>query len=200
MKIKSKTTKDGITRMEVQLTNPFDGKRIYCVVADTVQHPLIHGLWQGNAVINATDLIERGEDTRTISQPAGRLVAQTAHAVSKVRHMMVKDEFHQAISHAKKDEVWFHGQALMFFPITTIVLAARDSFELKHVRDLLAKADIKFAAFWDTNPDAYGDDGEVLTAVATYPVEKNDVIGVLDYLPLWRPRDVPFEAKSANQL
>lgn len=182
-----------ITRIERDIPSIYDGKRIYCVVADSVQHPLVWGGFGGNAVTQATDLPQRTEETRTIQQPAGRLIAQAAHVVSKVRHNLLKNEIVRATHNAKGKKVWYRSHILFFEPCTTIILSCRDSFELSHLRGLLGKAEIKYERFLDTNPDVYGA-GLVSTAIATHPVAPNEVIGILDYLPLWKPRDVQFDA------
>ena len=133
-------------------------KRIYVVVADTVQ------VKQSEAF------------TETIVQAPGRLAAQVGHVVSKMRvtRAIVLNE--------------------LFTPITTIVLSARDSKELQHIRFVIDIVGIKAEAFYDENEDVYGWNGDelhkVLTAVATHPVDPVAVTGVLDHLPLWKPMEV----------
>jgi len=158
-------------------------KRIYVVVANTVQHPLFEG--------------RRGEDTRTIVQVPGRQIAQACHAVRRMGHYMViravlglfedirggkfrnlknrLDTIRATIAHE-----------LHYEPITTIVLSCRDSFELEHVYDLLRIAGVDVFMFFDTNPAVYGE-GEVRTAFATDPIDPSKTVGVIDYLPLWSP-------------
>jgi hypothetical protein len=70
---------------------------------------------------------------------------------------------------------------LVVYP--TIVLAARDSAEFLHVYELLQRNKVKFSVFEDENEE-YGE-GKVPTALATYPVERAEVEGILDYLPRW---------------
>jgi len=175
----------------------YDGKRIYVIVADTVQNPLdrVEAPFRKSFPMEKT--VKRNELTRTIQQPAGRLMAQGEHAVSKVRHNMLKNEVHRASRLARQRkswDLWMLSQVVRFQPVTTINLAARDSFELYHIRGLLDGAGIKNEYFYDENP-AYGE-GKVLTAVATVPVHPDEVYGILDYLPLWRPRDVAFDASK----
>jgi hypothetical protein len=69
-----------------------------------------------------------------------------------------------------------------------------------HVKELLINAQIPYQSFHDENDEAYGEDQKILTAIATEPVDPVDVQGILDYLHLWRPRDVKFEAKNADEL
>jgi len=171
-------------KMTIDIKNPFEGKRIYCVVADTVQHPI------DASTYGTGTTYRRAEESRNIEQPAGRIVAQAAHAVSKARFGMLKDEIvraHQTAQKTKSKQVWYLGNEIRFWPITTIILSARDSFELLHVQGLLTTAGIKWYSFYDENAEAYGA-GSVQTAFATAPVEPGKTVGVLDYLPLWKPR------------
>jgi hypothetical protein len=201
MKKKTKTEEikpENLVSITREIKSIYEGKRIYCVVADSVQHPLesISAPFRERFPMNVT--YKRNAETRSVQQPAGRLAAQAAHVVSKVRHNMLKDEIVRATRAAKgKNEVWYRGHVLHFEPVTTIILAAADSLELHHVRGLLAGAQIKYEVFYDENPDAYGR-GVVMTAVATVPVFPDEVYGILDYLPLWKPRDVAFDASKVR--
>jgi hypothetical protein len=204
MKILSKKTENGITTMDVKLTNPYDGKRIFCIIADTVQHPLDEVEIPFTRTYPLSKTYKRNAFTRTIEQVSGRALTQGEHVVSKVRHMMLKEEIHRATETAAKNrskEVWYLGQRLMCFPITTINLSARDSYELYHIRGLLLAAGIKYETFFDENPPVYGE-GRVLTAVATHPVSPDAVVGITDYLPLWKPRKImtSFDADTASDL
>ncbi len=160
-------------------------KRIYVVVANTVQHPLLgYGNDKGRGLL-------RVADTQTIVQPAGRQIAQACHAVRRVGHSMVI----RAVLHLFTN--WKRGLShlrsaislnIHYEPTTTIVLSCRDSFELEHVYNLLRDvAGVEAFKFHDTNFEVYGE-GEVTTAFATTPVEPKEVTGVLDYLPLWSPQ------------
>lgn len=186
--------------VEREVANPYDGKRIYVVVAESVLHPLVYEPIQENLLLNNKSVIgpaqpfsvpKTTEDTRLIRQVPGRMAAQAAHAVSKVRHFMLRSEVLRAnrvMQKTKgKKELWFKSDMLFFHPITTIILSCRDSFELHHVKTLLRKyVAANFEVFKDTNPDVYGV-GEVSTALATHPVTPDQVAGILDYLPLWTP-------------
>jgi len=182
----------------------YDGKRIYCVVADTVQtHLDTTGLIGCDNKWPPKQTIRRTEFTRNVQQPAGRLIAQAAHAVSKVRHNMLKEEYIRAQKLAyknKSNEVWMRFQKLHFQPVTTIVLAARDSMELYHVKNLLKNAQVPYQTFFDDNDEAYGVDQKVMTALATEPVDPVDVQGILDYLHLWKPQEVKFERRYVDEL
>jgi hypothetical protein len=104
-----------------------------------------------------------------INQPAGRQIAQVAHAVSMLRHKLaVLAEF---------------DIPEKFEPITTIVLQARDNHELYHIHLLATGKQLTYVSFFDTNPKAY-EGMEHNTAVAIYATER-EVYGVTDYLPLW---------------
>lgn len=171
-------------------------KRIYCVVAETVQHPLTSfTLLNGKLRPAGIAGLKRLPSTRSIDQVPGRIAAQVGHAVSRMRHSVLRGEVHQIINEARKSKrkytdegFWFNKFRLPFQPLTTIVLGARDSFELEHVYGLLRDvAGVMAYKFNDTNPDVYGE-GEVTTAFATVPVLPTEVIGILDYLPLWSPK------------
>lgn len=119
-----------------------------------------------------------------VVQIPGRMSAQLGHALSRMRmHRLAayatsgrpsgypaifKKQLHQMADEA----------------ITTIHLSCRDAKELFHVRDLLAARKIKFSEFEDRNLEVYGP-GQFVTALATYPVLKRQVQGILDYLPLF---------------
>lgn len=102
---------------------------------------------------------------KTVVQPAGRQIAQACHVVSKLR--------------AEQGPC-----SKRFEPITTVVLQARDFDEMYHVYKLLYKADLRPVYFFDTNPEAYGPGVGASTAIAAYATKKQ-VVGILDYLPLW---------------
>ena len=143
-------------------------KRIYVVVAETVDTPLTE---------------------TTVVQIPGRMAAQAVHAASRMRMYRLLIEGSKLFKRNKGDyaDVEAAMTDLAGEAITTIILSARDSRELEHVRRLLAKAKIKYATFEDTNDAVYGP-GAVVTALATVPVLPNKVNGILDYLPLWTPR------------
>lgn len=186
-----------MVHIERDIPSIYDGKRIYCVVANSVQHPLDRVEAPFRKTFPAQKTIRRNELTRSIQQPAGRLAAQAAHVVSKVRHNILKDEVHRAARLARQRkswDLWMMGQVIRFQPVTTIVLAARDSFELYHLKGLLDGAGIKNEYFYDENPEVYGE-GKVLTAIATVPVFPDEVYGILDYLQLWKPSQVEFVAE-----
>jgi len=179
-------------------------QRIYCVVAKTVQHPLdsLAALRAGEKFLGRRG---RTDETRDIIQPPGRLAAQAGHAIGMAHEYLARKavltEIEQRIlsgicfyphnpqPYLRKEFIdkILHEVCLAhrheFF--TTIILGARDSFELGHVRYLLQKNDIMTFCFPDQNDD-YGP-GEVITAIATMPVDQADVEGILDYLPGWEP-------------
>lgn len=136
--------------------------RIYVAVAGTVQVPA-------------------GRPRRTVEQPAGRQIAQACHVVSKLRHDMT----------AKRTPIDIGANLSILpdalaplSPITTIILQARDSAELRHVQNLLLKKKLNVVPFFDMNIEAYGAGETVMTAVAVYATKKQ-VENILDYLPLW---------------
>jgi hypothetical protein len=99
---------------------------------------------------------------RSIDQPLGRQIAQACHVVSKLRHNF----------------------SAAFEPVTTIILQARDSAELRHIQTLLLKKKLNVVPFFDTNSDAYGPAETVMTAVAVL-ASKKQIENIMDYLPLW---------------
>lgn len=205
-KIKTQIKPENLVSITRDVPSIYDGKRIYCVVADTVQtHLDTTGLIGCDNKFPPKQTIRRTEETRTVYQPAGRLIAQAGHVISKVRHKMLLDEVVRAQKVAmsadrKAKAMWMRGQVIRFQPVTTIILSARDSFELYHVKNLLKNAKVPYQTFFDENGPVYGFDQKVMTAVATEPVDPLDVQGILDYLHLWKPRDVPFEATNADEL
>jgi hypothetical protein len=164
---------------------PVSNKRIYCVLANTVQAPLTEVTVVNPVTEKEHVRLVATEDTKTTHQPAGRLMAQQGHVVSRVRDIMFKQALIKNWDKLKKDSAVFDTYC---DPITTIVLAARDSLELHHVMQLLDQAGIKVHEFKDTEQPDYGSaELEVRTAIATEPVSPEMVVGILDYLPLWRP-------------
>jgi hypothetical protein len=159
-------------------------KKIFVVVADTVT----------------------GADGISVVQPLGRRVAQVAHVVSKVRVEMLKHALTGIIkglgsrvsskagilpSIIKMPKIVFqHITAItlaIFEPYTTIILSCRDSKELIHVQQLLDRSLFHpdHESFEDYDQPDYGDVNlHVMTAIATWPVEPDQVLGITDYLPL----------------
>jgi hypothetical protein len=139
-------------------------KRIYCIVAGTIQVPLDG---KGNSIFRSgPSAILSGRKWRTVLQPQGRQIAQACHVVSLLR-----------LQHYALKEPRIGMEA-----VTTIILQGRDSAELGHVYRLLHKKKLKPEIFSDTNPE-YGL-GEWPTAVAAL-ASYFEVQGILDYLPLW---------------
>jgi hypothetical protein len=130
-----------------------EDKRIYVVVAGTVQVPALR---------------------RSVIQPPGRQIAQACHVVSKLRWQEALNPFGNGPLDPPSVPKWY--------PVTTIILQARDSAELRHVQ-ILTEKKLYPAVFFDTNPDAYGP-GEVMTALAVFATKKQ-IENILDYLPLW---------------
>jgi hypothetical protein len=164
--------------------------RIYVVVAATVQNPVEYDL--------VTFLNTKGENfnrrklnwvsgvTKSIEQPAGRQFAQGCHAVGRMRDRVLRDFVLACIPSSIHLIVDMLGNQYCQ-DLTTIVLSVRDSFELFHVEDLCLKNDVQTYPFEDTNPE-YGE-GRVKTAFATQPIDPAMLIGILDYLPLWEPKN-----------
>src|SRR5580658_11370393 len=92
---------ENLVTIERDIPNPYDNRRIYAVVAESVLHPLTKVAVPENHLFNNKTVIgpvqtfytlKPTEDTRRIHQVPGRMAAQAAHAVSKVRHFMLRDE------------------------------------------------------------------------------------------------------------
>src|SRR5271166_4170549 len=153
-----------------------DEKIIYVVVAETVQHPLTSTII-GNRLVRLSG-VPFGNKTHDIVQIPGRMAAQACHAVTSFKKLK------QASQSLRN--------SILYVPTTTIILSCRDSFELEHTYNLLRDhAGVLAYKFEDTNAGVYCADctqpcsGEVTTAFATVPVDKQEVQGYLDYLPLW---------------
>ena len=108
---------------------------------------------------------------KSIRQPLGRQAQQGQHVMGK--HMW--------------NEGFGAGSLENWAPTTGITLACRDSKELGHILYLLEKANIDYEIFMDENPD-YGSGVKLMTAICTEPVYRDQVVDILDYLPLW-PRE-----------
>jgi len=169
-------------------------KRIYGIVAETVQTPLqFLGVPNPRFKDKLFSKLLRTEETKTIKQPAGRLIAQHGHAVSMVREHMLKKKIFEALKLKGKKQDALISLLLNddFEPITTIVLSVRDSLELNHILNLLCMVGIPVQRFYDSNQPDYGSPSfEVMTAIATEPVTPNEVTGILDHLPLWKPKKI----------
>jgi hypothetical protein len=176
-------------------------KIIYVVVAETVQHPTTTTI-VGQRLVRLSG-VPCGSKTRDIVQIPGRLAAQACHAVRRMGHHMVIDAvkelllFNGIVKSFKKFKqvISALGSLVVYEPITTIILSCRDSFELEHTYNILRDhAGVLAFKFNDTNAAVYcvgctqPCKGEVTTAFATVPVDKLQVQGYLDYLPLWTPK------------
>ena len=152
----------------------YEGLRIYTVVPGTVQTPIKITKYGKSEKLVAG----RFENTRDIVQPAGRQAQQVGHVARMVEHWRILGIARRISRRTGLNAV----QDIAYAPITGIVKAARDSFELIHVKNMLTAAGIKTFEFRDTQEDLYED---VVTALATEPVTPFAVAGILDYLPLW---------------
>lgn len=148
--------------------------RIYSVVAASVQTHL------GETKEGFAQLTP---DSKTVIQPYGRMTAQHGHVVSKMRVKMAMEMIYAR--NGKRPGITLPDYSVTWEGITTIVKVCRDSLEMAHVKDLLEEADLEVEEFFDTNPE-YGPEHsvQVRTAICTWPVYKENVMGILDYLPL----------------
>jgi hypothetical protein len=142
-------------------------ERIYIIVPEKVQNEVSmfggeeNGLWPESPQIK----------TITRRMESGRLMAQCAHAGRKMQNFL-------------------DGTGGDYHDITTIVLSVRNSKELAKVtKELYAKWQQMenkpiLTTFEDSNPQFYGTDAKVQTAVIIGPIENSmvldDIIGHLE--------------------
>jgi hypothetical protein len=151
-------------------------KRVYVIVAETVQNPCNVILTNGRAVLEA------GVDVQTIVQPKGRIAAQVGHVVSKMRLNETLGRI-RAIGKIRKDKAVTILSEEVRTPYTTIILGVPDSFQLMLRQCMLQREGVPTYLFFDENEE-YGP-GVVKTAICTPPVIRTEVGGALDYLNLW---------------
>ena len=165
--------------------------RLYCVVANTVQAPLtlspaINPHFGEEGLMMRVNTVEV---TQSINQPPGRVVAQACHVVSLVRDRMLRQAWKKAAMLGSYCDPEFFNEYCQ--PLTTIVLGARDSFELQHVLNLMKLAKVPAYTFYDTDQPAYGSpDLQVMTSICTEPVHPDWMLGVTEYIPLWAPLEL----------
>jgi hypothetical protein len=140
--------------------------RTYTVIPATVQVPRVSMLHNNKVIPDYT------MGTKTVVQPLGRQMQQGQHVMG--RYMW---ETADRLARGTVGHPWG--------PCTGITLMCRDSAELRHVTFLLLKKKIHVTPFEDENEGAYGKGIQVVTAICTEPVYKDQVAGILDYLPLW---------------
>jgi hypothetical protein len=160
--------------------------RIYVIVAETVQNPLITEEFVPHHFRLTTT-----PDTKTIVQPVGRIGAQIGHVVSEMRMAAMLTLVEKTL---KKSETIEMRAGLSLFgalekktlPLTTIVFSVPDSFQLEFRKRLLRKSRIQVYSFYDENPE-YGE-GAVETAICTPPIMPERAYEPLAYLKLWGTR------------
>lgn len=133
-------------RVKKRTKHKAEERRIYVIVPHTVQVPGPRG----------------SKEVLTKHMEPGRLMAQCAHVVTRVR-------------------LDIQGPPE---PITTIVLSARNSRELRKLHNELYRYTPVFA-FHDSNPDFYGSEFKPMTAIATVPVTKSQIDEVIGHLELY---------------
>lgn len=117
-----------------------------------------------------------------VVQPDGRQMAQVGHVLRRLGMVMSFNGMLRFNGKKLTREMVILGT--QYQDTTTIVLSCRDSWELAHVESLLVKGKVEHVFFEDTNTAAYGASA-VITALATFPVSREEIEGILDYLPLW---------------
>jgi len=114
---------------------------------------------------------------KRISMEPGRLMAQCAHVVSRMRgelYLKTKDP-------------------AIFNATTTIVLSVRNSRELRKIHTALSARQLTIDGkngfdtfdFCDTNPSLYGTSRGIQTAVCTSPVRKSFIDEEMGHLELY---------------
>lgn len=136
------------------------GARIYVVVAETLTY-------------------DRKGKPASYKMETGRQMAQACHAVSALKLYYCERQ-------SRDQKLRSNVIQLMERPITTIVLKARNSEEIKHVCFLAEKENILHFCFRDDNAAVYGTEESIPSAVAIGPIYPSQAFGVTDYLPLWK--------------
>lgn len=166
----------------------------HVVLAETVTLPLAMSIHPDNlvklsvdgstrimvAVAENIEILKDGKKAR-YKMEAGRIAAQVAHVVSRLRMAYIMEHTRDHPGKARN-----LVSDLLHTPITTIVLGARDSQEIKHIADLAEINNLLFEVFWDDNEAVYGSRDLVMTAVAIGPLDRMSFRGVTDYLPLYK--------------
>lgn len=159
-------------------------KRIYVIIAETVQNPLVMKYTHGKHFVMVPT-----PETKTIIQPKGRIGIQIGHVTSRMRMHGIVDR----VAAQNLDQIQTRAERLAWVgdlrvkadeAITSIALAVPDSYQLELREHLIRKTGIQVCTFYDENPE-YGL-GSVKTAICTPPVERHKLGGALDYLELWR--------------
>lgn len=114
----------------------------------------------------------------------GRMAAQVGHAVSKLKMNFCLTTSQDNLETLKSAVVLMENN-----PITSIILEARDERELVHISNLCTEKNIPIVEFLDDNENIYGPGIKVFTAISIGPVKPEDVEGITDYLPLWKPEE-----------
>lgn len=128
---------------------------------------------------------ERGSNkTGSYKMEAGRKAAQVGHAVSKLKLTYL-------MQHMTEMPIEQIAAQMCCFPITSIVLQARDSEELEHIFRLALMKELPAVSFTDDNDAIYGKFNNPMTAVSIGPIFKHETKDIIDYLPLWKDPSDP---------
>ncbi len=111
----------------------------------------------------------------------GRQIAQACHAVSALKLRFCEMQDAPGAHDLRK-----HVVTVMENPITTIVLQARDTKEIIHLAAMCEDKGLLHFCFADDNEDVYGTTERIPSAIAIGPVDAKYLLGVTDYLPLWK--------------
>jgi len=154
--------------------------RIYVLVAETVQSPVQIQFGE----------LKPAPDTKSVTQPKGRIAAQVGHVVSRMRACRLTDMYSAWAEAGTRSKNMKHLEKLRSDMITeslaaytTLIFGVQNSYELNFRHRLLDKIGLQVYSFYDENEE-YGDI-PVCTAICTEPTTRAKVSPALDYLPLW---------------
>jgi len=117
----------------------------------------------------------------TYKMEPGRQIAQACHAVSALKLRYCEEQYSPGAHDLRKMVI-----QVMENPITTIVLQARDTKEIIHIAEMCEEKGLLHFCFSDDNEAVYGTTDRIPSAVAIGPIHANRLVGITDYLPLWK--------------
>jgi peptidyl-tRNA hydrolase len=130
--------------------------------------------------------VKKADGSYHVMEP-GRMMAQVGHAVSRLK---IFDALDRAGANSGNDpnnqQLWQWLNAYLKTGVTVINLYARDEKELYHIASLADTAGLRWVDFRDDNDDIYGKGMFPTTAVAIGPTTKEQIIGICDYIPLYK--------------
>lgn len=132
-------------------------------------------------VVAETPNWEENGVTKSKKLETGRAIAQAGHAVSKLKLSYVI-----WLSQGAPDKAYGFALEVLNQPITSIIVKARDTNELYHIKELARQKGLHIVDFQDDNPGFYKTHRTITTAISIGPHHAHEFYGVTDYLPLWQ--------------